>query len=324
MLYLAKSLYVYANIYYKTCFTFGNLTVCGMDEYLPNLGFEQFELVETITIQACQSNAPWHMERIQERDMKYRQIASSEPGNGLAYILDTWIDIRHPELEGRVFRGPAFNADVYMEQGHGTFIAGLIGSKTFGIAKQCIMIGVQVMNSRGTGDTYKLIQALNWVFQNWTAYGKPKAVINLSLAGPFSNLLNQVVEKIHQAGLPVIAASGNDAIEASNVSPASARIITVAASDKLDQWAAFSNYGVHIDLIAPGSGIQSIWPNGLQAMMSGTSMAAAVVSGMVLSDLNLKDATKDKIQNVPKNTVNLFTYQKPTFTCLQPQFSVQN
>ena len=323
MLYLAKSLYVYANIYYK-CFTFVDLTVCGMNEYVPNLGFNEFEVVEEIKTQACQSNAPWPLERIQKREREYRQVASIEPGKGLVYILDTWIDITHPELEGRVFRGPAFNLDLRKEQGHGTFIAGLIGSKTFGVAKQSIMIEVQVMNGAGVGDTFILIQGLNWVFRNWTAYGKPKAVINLSLAGPYSNLLNQVVEKIHQAGLPVIAASGNSGIDAKDVSPASAQIITVAASNQQDQWGTFSNYGSHVDIIAPGVDIKSIWPKGLQAIMSGTSMATAIVSGAILSGMDLKDLTKNKIQNLPQNTINLFTYLQPKFICLQSQFLVQN
>lgn len=325
MYYLAKSLYLYANTYYKTCYTFVDLTVCGMNDYVPNLGFSEYEVVEKIQTQAsCQTSIPWPLERIQERTAVYRQVAGTQSGKGLAYILDTWIDIDHPELQGRAFRGPSFANDFRMTQGHGTFIAGLIGSKTFGVAKDSIMIGVQVMGGDGRGDTYKLIEGLNWVFQNWTKYGKPKAVINLSLAGSYSNLLNQVVEKIHRAGLPVVAASGNSAINASQVSPASAQVYTVAASDKKDQWGTFSNYGPSVQLIAPGVDVQSIWPNGLQAIMSGTSMATAIVSGSILAGSNIKDATKNIISNVPKNTVNLFTYIKPQIICSPPSFLVQN
>jgi hypothetical protein len=324
MKYLAKSIYLFANTYYKTCYSFKDLMVCGMNEYSPNLGFEQYELVENIQTQSCQYSIPWHLERIQERGPVYRKVAGTQSGKGLAYILDTWIDIDHQELEGRVFRGPAFASDFQKTQGHGTFIAGLIGSKTFGVAKNSIMIGIQVMNGDGVGDTYKLIQGLNWVFQNWTAYGKPRAVINLSLAGPYSNLLNQVVEKIHQAGLPVIVASGNSAVNASDISPASAQIITVAASDQQDGWGSFSNYGPCVNIIAPGVGVQSLWPNQLQAVMSGTSMATAIVSGSILAGSSVNDATKNSILNVPKNTINLFTYIKPQIICSPLHFLVQN
>jgi len=120
---------------------------------------------------------------------------------------------------------------------------------------------------------------------------------------------------LNQAGLRVIVAAGNSGVPVSGISPASANVTTVAASDQSDEWAGFNNYGNLVDIIAPGVTIQSIWPNQLQAIMSGTSMAAAIYSGMVLAGAQLKDATINAIKNV-KMSPNLFSFIEPRLICV--------
>ena len=108
-------------------------------------------------------------------------------------------------------------------------------------------------------------------------------IINLSLSGPHSHLMNSVVDQLVAAGVPVIVSAGNHNTDSCRYSPASATgAITVGATDHTDAKAAFSNYGTCVDLYAPGSKIQSAWlgeSTEESATLSGTSMAAGFVTG---------------------------------------------
>jgi len=112
-----------------------------------------------------------------------------------------------------------------------------------------------------------------------------KSVAVMSLGTPKNNYINRVAARLVSAGVPVVVAGGNQGSDACDYSPASEPgLITVAASDQRDLMPRFSNYGTCIDIIAPGSAIESCGINQAtaEATMSGTSMAAPHVAGVVL------------------------------------------
>ena len=110
------------------------------------------------------------------------------------------------------------------------------------------------------------------------------AVVNMSIGGPSSFELDQVVDEVVDAGIPVVAAAGNENDDACFSSPGEApAALTVAASTKSGNRAEFSNFGDCVDLFAPGKSVLSASADSASAteVMSGTSMAAPHVTGAV-------------------------------------------
>jgi Subtilisin-like serine proteases len=124
-----------------------------------------------------------------------------------------------------------------------------------------------------------VIKGVDWV----TANALKPAVANMSLGGGASQALDDAVRKSAAGGILYSIAAGNDGTDACNSSPARAGtdngIVTVAATDTLDQEASWSNYGPCVDLWAPGVSILSTRKGGGTTTMSGTSMAAPHAGG---------------------------------------------
>ena len=103
-----------------------------------------------------------------------------------------------------------------------------------------------------------------------------KCVANMSLGGGYSSLQNQAVANAVNKGVVMVVAAGNDNKDACNYSPASEPLaITVGSTDSNDARSSFSNWGVCVDVFAPGSFITSSWSTGTTDThtISGTSMA---------------------------------------------------
>jgi subtilisin family serine protease len=244
----------------------------------PNVAYvEQDRLFQ---IDATQTNPTWGIDRIDERSLPlsgtYTYTAS---GAGVrAYIIDTGIQASHSQFGSRAsnvydYAGGSGN-DCH---GHGTHVAGTVGSSTYGVAKSAYLRGVRVLNCAGSGTTSAIVAGIDWVRAN---HVKP-AVANLSLGGGFSSALNTAVTNLANAGVFVAVAAGNSNANACNYSPASASVVTtVAASTSSDAKASYSNYGSCVDLYAPGSSITSTWINSSTRTISGTSMASPHVAGV--------------------------------------------
>jgi subtilisin family serine protease len=175
------------------------------------------------------------------------------------------------------------------ENGHGTHVAGTCAGMTYGVAKAASIVGVQVLDSSGSGSTSGVIAGIQWVVnQHASMYGVAvdgstagRSVINLSLGGAFSATLNSAVANAVKAGIVVVVAAGNNNEDATLHSPASEpSVLTVGASTDADARATFSNYGTLVDVMAPGVGVLSPYRNGVVASLSGTSMASPHVAGL--------------------------------------------
>lgn len=205
-----------------------------------------------------------------------------------AYVIDSGITTNHPDFSGRAASVyDALGGDGQDCNGHGTHVAGTIGGTIHGVAKDVQLRGVRVVGCNGGGSTSATIAGVDWVRAN---AAKP-AVANMSLGGGLSKALNRAVETLAGSGVAVAVAAGNSGANACNTSPASANgVITVAASDRTDARASFSNTGTCVETYAPGVDITSAWLDGGTRTISGTSMASPHVAGAMA----LYKATGDK------------------------------
>lgn len=218
---------------------------------------------------------------------------SSYTGTGVAWVIDTGIDLDHEDLNVDASRG--FNAFTRGRDsktlddgnGHGSHVAGTIAALNnsvgvIGVAPGATVIPVKVLDSRGSGSYSGVIAGVEHVAAN----GNSGDVANMSLGGPVSQALDDAVLAASQNGIKFALAAGNDSDDANNHSPAranGANIYTISALDSNDVFAYFSNYGnPPVDYCAPGVNVTSTWMNGGYNTISGTSMASPHAAGVLL------------------------------------------
>lgn len=200
-------------------------------------------------------------------------------------ILDTGISA-HSELNiaGGVSE-VGYTQSYADDNGHGTFVAGVIGAQSngkglVGEAPDAQIYAVKILDSKGNGSTEDLAKGVDWAIQNHMD------IVNMSIAFPEdSPAVEQVLASADQNGILLIAAAGNKGIASAATDtvqyPAkSSHVIAVAAIDDNLQRADFSSSGSDIELTAPGVDIVSTSSNGKYELRSGTSVAAPFVTGM--------------------------------------------
>ncbi|WBB61229.1 PKD domain-containing protein [Streptomyces sp. WMMC500] len=228
----------------------------------------------------------WGLDRIDQRDLPLdNAYTAPNDGSGVtAYIVDTGMDLDHPDYGGRASSGHDFiddDADASDCQGHGTHVGGTVGSQTWGVAKNADLVAVRVLDCSGNGSYEAVIAGIDYVTEN-----APQAAVgNMSLGGPRDAAVNEAVTNSTAAGVPWAVAAGNSNADACNTSPASTpSALTVAASDNQDRRSIWtggqaSNWGQCVDLFAPGTSITSTTMGGGSGGSSGTSMASPHVAG---------------------------------------------
>ncbi len=211
-------------------------------------------------------------------------------GSARAFVIDSGVDLDHPDLN--VNTSLAFNATKEKNaddgNGHGTHVAGTIGAidnsiGVVGVAAGAEIVPVKVLGRRGSGSNSGVIAGVDYV----GATARPGDVANMSLGGGVSSALDDAVRAAAQrSGASFTLAAGNESQDANNSSPARTNgpnIFTVSAFANGDRWASFSNFSnPPIDWAEPGVAIASTYKDGGYATLSGTSMAAPHLAGILL------------------------------------------
>ncbi|KAH8826664.1 serine protease [Flagelloscypha sp. PMI_526] len=276
-----------------------------------------------------QNDAPWGPGRFSSLDTlsgddstltfnyTYDETAA---GTGVdVYVLDTGILLSHVAFEGRARWGATFG-----NYGHGSHVAGTVGSSFYGVAKNVSLIAVKVLPDHGNGGWANFISGVDWVVQQAAASGRP-SVLSASLGGSPTPSVDAAVEAAVAAGVHVVVSAGNNNEDADGHSPARApSVITVGATTIGDARSDISNYGPVVDIFAPGQNVISCDTDSDTSTksLSGTSMATPHVSGLVaylisaygnktpaeMSDFLKSLAVVDKLANIPDGTSNLLAH----------------
>jgi len=244
------------------------------------------------------------------------------------YVIDTGINIEHEQFEGRAIWGytarPGYpNTD---DNGHGTFVASVIGGKDFGVAKKVTLIAVKALGSDGSGSISGIIAGVDWTGKNHQESGGNLAVGAFALfGGSTMRTLNEALDKSSLAGVFMVGAGGNFNSDACLATPSSAQyVVAVAASTTAekensqeleDVRAPFSSFGKCIHVFAPGVLVQGAWVGSRTAVrtISGTSPSTAFASGvgaLILSENSQNNWSfidfRKKIQDLATpNLINL-------------------
>jgi len=294
---------------------------------------EQDAIITTQESVTQTDNVPWGLARISHRATGATSYVYDETAGAgtCSYIIDTGIYVAHTQFEGRATWLANFidssNTD---GAGHGTHVAGTVGGVTYGVAKKTKLFAVKVLDANGSGTVSSVLAGIDFVASdsaNRTAAGQcPNgSVANMSLGGGKSTAINSAAAAAVSSGVFFAVAAGNSNDDSKYYSPASEpSVCTVGATDIADARAYFSNYGVGVDVFAPGVDVLSSWIGGVDETntISGTSMASPHVAGLgayLLGLLgpktpaelcqHLKDtATVGSITGLPSGTVNALAY----------------
>ncbi|KAI9250492.1 peptidase S8/S53 domain-containing protein [Phascolomyces articulosus] len=236
------------------------------------------------------SSPDWGLARINKRtpDGLDSYEYDTTAGSGIeVFVLDSGVNVNHKDFEGRAIATASFvdKEDTSDLGGHGTHVAGKIAGKLYGVAKSANIHSVKILNRSGDGTMSNLIKGISHVIQVATP---GKAIINLSLSGPKSKLIDEAVSKlVNEYNIPVFVSAGNSGTDACYFSPSSnPDVFSVGATDINDQVPYYSDTGSCVKIYAPGSNIKSTWigEKGEETkVLDGTSMANPHVVGIAAS-----------------------------------------
>jgi len=200
-------------------------------------------------------------------------------------VIDTGIDLSHPDLAGKVDGGYSALTktekpeDYQDDNGHGTHVSGTIaalrdGKGVVGVAPKARLYAVKVLDADGSGNLSDVIDGIVWAAKNGMQ------VANMSLGAPIdSDAMHRAVRFAKGMGVVIVAAAGNSG-GAVGFPGAYPETIAVAASDSDDHIAAFSSRGPEVKFIAPGVDVVSDKLGGGVIAYNGTSMASPHVAGL--------------------------------------------
>lgn len=215
-------------------------------------------------------------------------------------VIDSGVEYTHPDLTASIYRRKKDNsvigydfvnndADPADDRGHGTGVAGVIGATMdnsigiAGIAPDAKIMPLKFLNPAGFGMTSNAILCMDYAIQNGAT------IINNSWGGPtFNQLMLEAIQRAADKGIMVICSAGNNGLDTSvrphypaSYNQFSENVISVANSDYRDYRRYYSNFGTHVDIVAPGTNIYTTQRWGNYGYRNGTSFAAPHITGIV-------------------------------------------
>lgn len=205
-------------------------------------------------------------------------------------IVDTGVQLDHPDLQAKFVQGYDFveNDDAPQdEQGHGTHVAGIaaaITNNNLGVAGACPLcrlMPVRVLDEAGSGSVFDVAQGIVYAADNGAQ------VINLSVTGPDGVgasglfMLEEAVNYAWNKGAFLACAAGNGFTNSISAAYPAAypNCVAVGATNEDDSHAYFSNWGLWVDVVAPGMNVYSTGVGSSYTYKNGTSMATPYVAG---------------------------------------------
>lgn len=253
------------------------------------------------------SNDPYLEEQWALQHINAPKLWQVTAGNSqiLVAVLDTGIDQHHEDLCGKIIADVNFTSSSTTEDvlGHGTHVAGIIaanrnnGLGIVGLAPGSSLLNVKVANDKGQSDISAVAEGIIW------AVDEGASVINMSIAlEEYSPQLEDAVCYAWSHGAVIVAAAGNSGSELPVYPAFFENCIAVTALRQDGTLAPLSNHGDWVDIAAPGFNIYSTLPGNSYGYKSGTSFAAAYVSGLaallfnVVSDSNSDGRLNDEVR----------------------------
>jgi len=258
-----------------------------IDEFVPILPEPEEELTPDPLF-----GDQWGLANSADTDIDVNEAWALSRGNAsiLIAVIDTGVSLTHADLVGPRLRTDIdydfVNNDATADDdnGHGTHVAGIIGASTnngigvAGICANCEILPVKVLDAEGSGDVESIAKGLRH------AADQGADIANMSLGMDpncgCSETLANAINYAYERGMFMIAASGNDGIEKVGYPASSSRVLAVGATNIAGNRAYFSNYGVQLDIVAPGHNVLSTYTTPEYDEASGTSMASPMVAGV--------------------------------------------
>ena len=260
---------------------------------------------------------PWGVDKV-DADLAW----ATTTGAGVKVaVIDTGIDMDHPDLVGNVKGGVDYVQDdgnPNDDNGHGSHVAGTIASVDdrgiptvnsgngigyVGVAPKAHLYAVKVLDRRGSGWLSDVAAGIDWARTNAMHVG------NMSLgASSGGTTLKTACDAAELAGVLLVAAAGNSGDGSTSTTETSypaayASCLAVGATTSSDGLASFSNTGPYVELSAPGTSIPSTYKNGGYATLSGTSMASPHVAGMAALLWTIGTSTGARVRSALHSTV---------------------
>ncbi|WLD91598.1 S8 family peptidase [Alkalihalobacillus sp. AL-G] len=274
-------------------------------------------LQNAITNDRLYQQYQWNLPAIQTED-GWNISRGNE--NVVIAVIDTGVDMKHPDLMGRLTDGynvltdsPTPNDD----NGHGTHVAGIIASETnngLGVAGMTwynLIMPIKAMNAEGYGTSFNVAKGIRWA----TDHGAD--IINMSLGNyKASQAMKEAVDYANNKNVILVAATGNENTNQTSYPAGFEGVLGVAAVNQNLNRASFSNYGNYVDVAAPGVDIASTYLDGQYAALSGTSMATPHVSALAglirslnpdLKNTEVLDIIKETTEDVGRPGKDVFT-----------------
>jgi len=231
------------------------------------------------------SAAQYAVSKMSLNEAHRRAVGSGE----LVAVIDSGVDARHPELEGSVKEQFDEVGEDNRPDPHGTSVAGVIGAhaQLVGVAPRAQILAIRAFSRTlsdpgAQGTTLHIARAIE------LAHARGVRLVNMSFAGPKDPMIEEEVRNGHRQKMIFVAAAGNDGPKSAPLYPAAySEVIAATATDARDRLYSAANVGAYISVAAPGVDLLVAEPGDAYQFRSGTSFAAAEVTGVIALLLQL-------------------------------------